>query len=157
MVERVVASRFDGVENSEAAAAEHFKVDTEAPVDHFCERIAFGEKLARTSDEIFHQRNVAIAELARDDFVFADAVLRGHIERNIDAAFFEIARNVLPEVGKLQRRASRIGKLLTLRVAVTAKIKHETADGIRGIEAVADHLVPSLITLGGLILAEGFQ
>src|SRR5579859_4798477 len=110
MVERVVASRFDGVENSEAAAAEHFKVDTEAPVDHFRERIAFGKKLARARNEIFHQRNVAIAEMARDDFVFADAMPRGHVERNINAAFFEVAGNVLPEVGKLQRGASRIGK-----------------------------------------------
>ncbi len=54
MLKRVVAARFDGVENGEAAAAEHFEIDAEASVDHFCERKTFVEKAARAGDEFLH-------------------------------------------------------------------------------------------------------
>ena len=46
---------------------------------------------------------------------------------------------------------------LTLLIAITAQIKDEAADGIRGVKAVADHRVPSLIALRSLILPESFQ
>ena len=36
----------------------------------------------------------------------------------------KIARNILPEVGELQRGAGRIGKLLALTVTVAAKVQN---------------------------------
>src|SRR5258708_39442191 len=80
VIQRVVTARFDGVEDGDAAAAEHFEIHAEAPIDHFCERIAFRKKLARASDQVLHQSNVAIAELAIDDFAFIYTVLRSDIE-----------------------------------------------------------------------------
>ena len=84
-------------------------------------------------------------------------MLRSDIERDVNAAFFQVAGNVLPEIGKLKCGAGRVRETLALAIAIAAKIKDEPADWIRGIEAVADHLVPGLIALGRLILTESFQ
>jgi len=84
-------------------------------------------------------------------------MLGSDIERNVNAAFFQITGNVLPEVGKLKRGAGRVRQTLAFAIAVATKIKDEPADWIRGIEAVTDHLVPGLIALGRLILTESLQ
>ena len=68
MAQGVVAAGFDGVENGEAAAAEHFEIDAEAGVDHFCERHAFGEERARAGNQILHQANVPAVEAALERF-----------------------------------------------------------------------------------------
>ena len=58
--------------------------------------------------------------------------------------FLEIARNVLPEIGELQRRAGGVGKPLALGIAVAAQVQHQPAHGIRRIAAVAEQIVPGL-------------
>ena len=79
------------------------------------------------------------------------------VERNVDAALFEVPRNVLPEICQLQRRASGVRKLLPVLITIAAKIKHQAADGICRIDAVADHGVPRRVTPDGLILTECFE
>ena len=157
MVERVVAHGFDGVENGEAAAAEHFEVDAEAAVDHFCQRSALRKENAGAGDQIFHQADVAFVEAALDDVGFGEAVRCGDVERDVDAAFFEVALNVLPEIRELESGAGGVGHRLALFVAIAAEIKDEASNRIRGIDAIADHGIPGRITLYVLILAEGLQ
>src|SRR5215472_6856296 len=118
----VVTHRFDRVENGDAASAEHFEVDAQPGINHFCKRQSFSKQFARARYEILHQADVAIIETPLDDIVFAKTLGRGRVERNVDAALIEVARNVLPEVRELKRSASCIGKALTLLVAVAAEV-----------------------------------
>src|ERR1700746_3852231 len=112
MMDRVVTAGFDGVEDGNPAAAEHFEIDAEAGVDHFRKRHALGEKRARASNQVLHEVNVTAVEAARHDVGFGKAVGRGDIERNINATLFEVARDILPEIGQLQCGAGGVGKLL---------------------------------------------
>ena len=59
--------------------------------------------------------------------------MRSDIERDVNAAFFQVARNVLPEIGELKRGTGRVRETLALAIAVAAKIKDEPANRIRGI------------------------
>src|ERR1700751_2411888 len=95
----VVALRFDGVENSDAAAAEHFQVDAEFAFDLLRERKTFVEENTRTSDKIFHYRHIIRGKAAGEDIFISDAVLRGYVQWNVDATFLEGPRNVLPKIG----------------------------------------------------------
>src|SRR5260370_4469255 len=157
MVERVIAAGLDGVEYGKTAAAEHFEIDAEAGVDHFCERHALGEQRARASEQMLHQVNVTVVEAALYEVGFGKAVRRGDIERNVNAALFEVARDVLPEIGELQCSAGGVGELLALLITIAAEIENEAADGIRGIDAIVQDRVPSGITLHRLVLAKGFE
>ena len=92
-----------------------------------------------------------------DDVGFGDFVRGGDVERDVDAAFFEIARDVLPEIGELERGAGRVGEMLAFGVAIAAEIENEAADGIRGVDAVVDDGVPIFVAFYELILAKGFE
>src|SRR5579859_1887293 len=153
----VIPHGFDGIENGEAATAEHFEVDAQAAADHLCERRSLYKEQARACDQIFHQIDVTIVEAAFDDVGFAEAVSSGNVERDIYAALFEVARNVLPEIGELQSSTSGVGHGLTLFVTVAAKKKNEATDGICGIDAIADHRIPRGVAFDGLVLAERSQ
>src|SRR6266404_6612794 len=157
MVERVIAAGLDGVEYGKTAAAEHFEIDAEAGVDHFCERHALGEQRARASDQILHQVNVTVVEAALYEVGFGKAVRRGDIERNVNAALFEVARDVLPEIGELQCSAGGVGELLALLITIAAEIENEAADWACRIDAIIQDRVPSGIPLDRLILAKGFE
>src|SRR5262245_45388780 len=82
MVERVIALRFDGVEDGEATAAEHFEIDAELAFDLLRERKSLVEEFASASDQVLHQRNVVPAEAVRNDVVFTDVVMSRRVERN---------------------------------------------------------------------------
>ncbi len=79
--------------------------------------------------------------MALENILFAYAVSGSLIERNVDAAFFHVARNVLPEIGELQRGAGCVRKALAVLIAITAKVKDQAADGIGGIYAVISRSV----------------
>src|SRR5437899_5741448 len=72
-------------------------------------------------------------------------MFRQGVERNINAAPLEIARHVLPEIGKLQRSTRVVGELLPLGVAITAQVKHQAAHRVGRIAAIAEHVRPSRI------------
>ena len=156
LVKRVIAHGFNGVENGEAAAAEHFQVNAEALVDDFRERQALGKKSARASNEIPHQAHVAVVKAALDDIVLGKPLDGSGIERNVDAAFVEVARNVLPKICKLQGGAGGVGKALTLLVAIATKAENQAADRVSGIDAVTENRVPIRIAFPGLVLAKRF-
>ena len=157
MAECVVASRFNGVENRNAAAAEHFEIEAELAIDTAGKWKTFIEEDARFCDQMLHQRDVVVAEPARNNVVFAYTVLRGDIQRNIDAAFFKVARNVLPKVGELQRGASCIGQFLALFIAIPTEIEHQAANGIRRIDTVVENGLPGGIALDDLIVPKCLQ
>src|SRR5690348_12803503 len=157
LVKRVVTGGLDRIENGEAAPAEHFQINAEALIHHFCERQTFCKQGTRASDQMLHQANVAVIKAAFDDIIFRKAMRCDSIKRNIDAAFVQVARNVLPEIGKLQSGAGGVGKALALLVAIAAEIEDQTAHGIRRIEAVAENRVPIRITLGRLVLAKRLE
>src|SRR5258707_7976399 len=102
MAQGVVAAGFDGIENGEAAPAEHFEIDAEAGVDHFFERHALGEKGARATHQNLSEVKVTIVEAALHDFSFGHAVRPSHIQRNVDAALFQGAPDRLPENCELE-------------------------------------------------------
>src|SRR5262249_28066254 len=124
VVKRVVAHSLDSVENGEATAAEHFNVDAETSIDHLCQWHTLIEQKARAGDQVFHQRHIILAEVPRDDVLLADAVVRGNIERDVDAALVEVARNVLPEICELEGRTRGIGKALALFVAIATEVEN---------------------------------
>ena len=78
-------------------------------------------------------------------------------ERKIDASFFVVDADILPEVGELQGGAGEVGKVLAFEIAISAKVEHEMADGIGGVAAVGQQIVESFEASDGLILAEGAE
>ena len=78
-------------------------------------------------------------------------------DRNIDAALFEIARNILPEIRQLQGGAREIRETLPLVVAVIAQMKDQPPHGIRRIDAVVENPVPCGIALSLLVLTKSAQ
>src|SRR6266851_1906621 len=73
------------------------------------------------------------------------------------STIFDVARNILPEIGELKRGASGVGKTLALFVTIAAKIEDQASDGIGGIDAIIQHRIPSGIALYGLVLAKGLE
>ena len=74
--------------------------------------------------------------------------------RQVNAANVEIARDILPEVGKLQPGADAISKKCPLAVVAFAQVKHQVTHGIGGVTAVVEKLVECLVALDALILLE---
>src|SRR5205085_6319137 len=70
-------------------------------------------------------------------------------------AFVIVGADVLPEIRELQRGAGEIGKLLALRITISAEIEHEMADRIGGVAAVSEQVVEGFVARDGLVLAEG--
>src|ERR1700751_3165200 len=101
MMQRVVAHGFDRVEDRDAATGEHVEIDAETSAAHFRERSALGKEPARARDQIFHERNVVVAEATIFDVGFRDAVCGGNVERNVEGALLEVAPDVLPEIREL--------------------------------------------------------
>ena len=76
-----------------------------------------------------HQPHVALIKSPRANVLFVQSMRAQRLQRNIDPALLQIARNVLPEIRQLQGRAGVIRKPLPLRIAVIAKIKHQPPTG----------------------------
>lgn len=79
------------------------------------------------------------------------------IERNVDAAFFEVARHVLPEIRHLQSSARIIGKLLPVGIAIATGIENQSSHWICRIHSIIEHAVPRRVALHTLILPERAQ
>ncbi len=92
-----------------------------------------------------------------DDVDFGDAVTRSNVEWYVDTTLIEVAPNVLPEIGELERRAGGIGKALTFRIAIAAEIQQQMTDGIRGVDAIVQNRGPIGVALDGLVLAKRFE
>src|SRR5215472_16171499 len=152
LMERVVSDGFDGLENGEAATAEHFQINTKTFVDQFRERHALGKQSASAAEQILHQTDVAFVKAALNDVLLAKTLASSSVERNVDAPFFKVARDVLPEICKLQGGAGRVGQALALLVTIAAKIKDQPPDRVGGVNAVAENRVPIGVALGRLIL-----
>src|SRR5215472_9599816 len=73
LVKRVVTDGLDGVENRDAAAAEHFEVNTEALVHHSSKGQPFCKQRACAGDELLHQAHIAVVKAAVDNVVLRDA------------------------------------------------------------------------------------
>src|SRR5262245_16819233 len=82
---------------------------------------------------------------------------REQIQWNVDAIAIEIARNVLPEVRELERRASVIREKLAGCITVTTQIQNQASNGICGIAAVIENRMPVFVSVDRLILAERRQ
>src|ERR1700740_3392671 len=81
---------------------------------------------------------------------------REAVERNVNtAALIEVARNVLPEIRELERRASEIGKPLAFGIPIAAKVENEAPHRIGGVEAITKNGLPRMVAVDGLVLAEG--
>src|SRR6266849_6594155 len=98
-----------------------------------------------------------MVEAAMDDVGFGEAVGSGNVERDVDAADFEVAPDVLPEIGELECGTGGVGEALARLVAITAEVEDETADGISRVHAIVDDRIPVGIALHRLVLTKGFQ
>src|SRR5215813_12261399 len=105
-------------------------------------------------DQLAHQVCVPLIEAPREQIRYIQAVRRQRVEWDIDSIFIEIARNVLPEVRQLKRRACEIGKRLTLRIAVPVQVKNKAADGIGGVTTVIHNGLPIRMPVHRLIAPE---
>src|SRR6202044_4032447 len=76
---------------------------------------------------------------------------------NINATFFEVARNVLPEICELQGGTSIVGKFLPRFVSIATEIKNEPANRIGRVNTIVDQGLPVRIAVHCLALAEGAQ
>ena len=103
-----------------------------------------------------HQRDVAVVEASFDNILFGDAVSGGFVEGDVDATFFHVAGNVLPEIRQLQRCAGGVREALAMFIAISAEIKNQAADGIGGVFAIVEKRRPVWVALDFLVLAKGF-
>src|SRR5690348_3994022 len=154
MIQRVITGTFDCIENRETATAEQLNIDTQMGVNTLGKRKAETEEFAGTFDERFHQGDVSFIEFAGDDFVFGESVGSQLARWDIDTAFFQIARDILPEIRELQSRAGEIREALALFVAIAAEIKDKAADGICRINTVIVDAFPARIAVDSLVLAK---
>src|SRR5579862_2888951 len=84
-------------------------------------------------------------------------MLGKRIQWNINTTFFEVARNILPEIRELQGGTSVVGEFLPRFVAITTEIKNEPADWIRRVHTIVNQGIPVRIAVHCLVLAEGTQ
>src|SRR5262249_37629267 len=81
-------------ENLEAAAAEQFEIDREAPIDLVGEREASQEQVARDSNGFAHRGFELWSGSSRCDVFDAGAVFVEQIERKVDAVLFPVHRYI---------------------------------------------------------------
>ena len=115
------------------------------------------EPVTGTVDFELHHGAKGRRVLVARDFIFADLKTAQVFERKIDASLGIVGGDVLPEICELQGGAGEIGKALAVGVAVSAKIKDEVTDGIRGIVAVGEDVVECFEASDGLVLTESDQ
>ena len=142
------------VQNFQTAAAEKIEIDRQFAINLPDQRQALTEPIAGALDFELHHRAEGGSVLVVRNVVFGDFEAAKVFERKIDASLGVIDGDVLPEVCELQCGAGEVGKLLAFGIAISAEVEHEMADGIRGVVAIAEHVVECLETCDGLILAE---
>src|SRR5260221_7928056 len=91
MAQGVVAAGFDGIENGEAAPAEHFEIDAEAGVGPFFEGHALREEGACGAGQNPYEGNVKDGETARHEFSLRPGLGRCNIPREVNAGVFPVA------------------------------------------------------------------
>src|SRR4051812_6658659 len=141
----VVALALDGIEDGLPAAGEELDVGGEVFRNFSGERQAKREPLARTRDLELHHLDEPGSSAALGNIFFRDLKAAQVGEWDIDASLLPVTDNVLPEISKLERGAGVVGKLLAFGVAVSAEVEHEVPHGVRGILAVAKHVVEGLV------------
>ena len=93
-----------------------------------------------------------------EKILFGDASRSQGIQGDIDAILIQgRARDILPEICKLQGGAGGVGKRLALLVSVPAEIQDQSAHWIRGIAAIIEHALPIRVAMNGLVLPKRLQ
>src|SRR6516164_9563561 len=108
MVQRVIPNCLNGIKHGDSSATEHVQVHAELARHHLGKGQSLMEQSPRTSNQLLHEKHIALIELLFEDFVLTKPISLGAIQRNVNAPFFEVTRNVLPEICKLQSRAGRV-------------------------------------------------
>src|SRR3954462_10456658 len=104
----VVVLTFDAAENLFSPAAKEFQINREFTINLANKRTSFGKPLARTVHLIPHQFPKCGIETASFDIRFANPKPPQIVQRQVNASFSVINRNVLPEIRKLQRGAGEV-------------------------------------------------
>ena len=78
-------------------------------------------------------------------------------QRHVQAAVRPVAREILPEIRQLQRRAERVRRAIERFVSMAGDPQHQPADRIRRPRAVVQHVVPRCVALDGDVLPEGAE
>ncbi len=108
---------------------------------------------ARATSNFIISRNCGVARRSAMSLSVTPNFAR-LFQRQIDSSLCVIHRDVLPEVRQLQRGAGVVGKLLPLGIAIAAQVQHQMSHGIRGVLAVAQHVLECGIARDGLVLAK---
>ena len=158
-MQRVVALCFDRVENGDAAAAEHFEIDAESAVDHFCERQRLAQRACASgrSGPSSERRSVFV-EAALDDVFFADAVSGGDRRAECRCGLFR-GRGKRP--ARNWRAAARCRWRRRAAGALRRDSRRDRAPGgrrdSRNSRSNRERMSQRGIALDGLVLAKGFE
>ena len=87
-----------------------------------------------------HQLAELGREALRDQVFVGDAEVQQVFFGDVEAAAGDVDREVLQEVGDLERRADLIAESVQLLLAVTVHIEHELPDRVRRVRAVVQSL-----------------
>src|ERR1035441_8874488 len=147
----------DCMQNFLSAAAEEFDICGQFAIDVRDEWQALRKPLLRALDLKLHHCAELGSIFPGTDDLFAHAKPAQIFERKINSSFGKIRAHILPEIRQLQGGACAIGKLLPLRIAVSAEVKHQVANWIRRIPAVAQQIVERVVAGDPLVLAESRQ
>src|SRR6185312_3248694 len=128
--EHVIVLVLNGIENLLPATAEEFNIDCKFMINALNQRKTALEPFTGALDLKLHQGDELGCGAALSNLFPADSKTAQVLQRQINAAFLIIHRNVLPKIRQLQSRACVVGELLAFGVFVAAKIKHKVANRI---------------------------
>src|SRR5439155_7364544 len=113
------------------------------------------EELSRALDFESHQVAKIVVAAGGGDLRFRYAEAGHGIARDVDAiALNEVARDILPEVGELQRGARAVGEALALFVPVSAEVEHKAPHWVGAAAAVITELLEGVVAVDALVLFE---
>ena len=108
--QHVEAPCLDPIEDGQAPPRKEVDIDSERPRNSRDQRSALLKKSAGPIDLELHQARECRRESQLSQFRLGIAKSHSIFTRQVDAANFQVAGDVLPEVGQLQRGAGRVGK-----------------------------------------------
>ena len=132
----------DTLEDACAAVPGQAKLVAQSAAHSFADETALAEKLARPQGHFSHRgapfsrqrrrRGCRCSWSAdrRFEVALASAERLEVRARHVEPAVLPVAREILPEVGQLQRRAQGVGRSIEGLVAVAGDAQDQPADGI---------------------------
>src|SRR5437763_11106864 len=131
---------------------EQLNINSKLAINRRGQRQPALEPFARSLNFKSHQLTELRSKFPRCNLLLSDAEAAQVLERQIDAALVEIHADILPKVGKLQRCAGEIGKLLAFFILIAANIENQPPYRIGRVTAITEQVVEAFIAINELVL-----